>query len=89
MPHALPLVPASSLGSSFRLEQDGGAEIRRTILPGGVRVFTEHIPGMRSATMGAWVGVGSRDETPEHAGSTHFLEHLLFKGTARRSALER
>lgn len=62
--------------------------IRRSILPGGVRVFTEQIPGMRSATLGAWVGVGSRDETPEHAGSTHFLEHLLFKGTRNRSALD-
>jgi predicted Zn-dependent peptidase len=43
---------------------------------------------MRSATIGAWVGVGSRDEAPQHGGSTHFLEHLLFKGTARRSALD-
>lgn len=86
MPHALPLVPAESIGSHLAVEQDHGAVIRRTVLPGGVRVLTEHIPGMRSATIGAWVGVGSRDETPEHAGSTHFLEHLLFKGTARRSA---
>ena len=88
VPHALPLVPASAPGSSLTVEQDHGAVIRRSILPGGVRVFTETIPGMRSATLGAWVGVGSRDETPEHAGSTHFLEHLLFKGTARRSALD-
>jgi len=62
--------------------------IRRSILPGGVRVLTQHIPGMRSATMGAWVGIGSRDEAPEHAGSTHFLEHLLFKGTPTRTALD-
>ncbi|WP_062134776.1 M16 family metallopeptidase [Demequina aestuarii] len=88
MPHALPLVPASSIGAHLTVEQDAGAIIQRSVLPGGVRVLTEHIPGMRSATMGAWVGVGSRDETPEHAGSTHFLEHLLFKGTARRSALD-
>lgn len=88
MPHVLPLVPATSAGSSLTIEQDHGAVIRRTILPGGVRVFTETIPGMRSATLGAWIGVGSRDETPEHAGSTHFLEHLLFKGTQRRSALD-
>lgn len=88
MPHALPLVPASSIGAHLTVEQDAGAVIKRSVLPGGVRVLTEHIPGMRSATMGAWVGVGSRDETPEHAGSTHFLEHLLFKGTARRSALD-
>lgn len=88
MPHDLPLVPASDPGSHLIFEQDHGAMIRRSILPGGVRVFTEHIPGMRSATLGAWIGVGSRDEAPEHAGSTHFLEHLLFKGTARRSALD-
>ncbi|GMA37083.1 peptidase M16 [Demequina litorisediminis] len=86
MPHALPLVAAASTGSHLTVEQDAGAVIRRSVLPGGVRVLTEHIPGMRSATFGAWVGVGSRDETPEHAGSTHFLEHLLFKGTARRTA---
>ena len=46
------------------------------------------MPGLRSATVGAWVGVGSRDETSGHFGSTHFLEHLLFKGTARRSAMD-
>lgn len=88
MPHALPLVPASSSQAHLSVEQDAGAVIKRSVLPGGVRVLTEHIPGMRSATLGAWVGVGSRDETPEHGGSTHFLEHLLFKGTQRRSALD-
>jgi predicted Zn-dependent peptidase len=62
--------------------------VRRTVLPGGVRVLTELMPGLRSATVGAWVGVGSRDETSGHFGSTHFLEHLLFKGTARRSAMD-
>ena len=83
MPTPLPLAPGT-----LTIEQDHGAVVRRTILPGGVRVFTETIPGMRSATIGAWVGVGSRDEAPQHGGSTHFLEHLLFKGTARRSALD-
>jgi predicted Zn-dependent peptidase len=83
MPTPLPLEPGT-----LTIEQDHGAVVRRTILPGGVRVFTETIPGMRSATIGAWVGVGSRDEAPQHGGSTHFLEHLLFKGTARRSALD-
>jgi len=88
MPHELPLVAAGDDGAELRFEQDHGALIRRSILPGGVRVLTEHIPGMRSATIGAWVGVGSRDETPAHGGSTHFLEHLLFKGTPTRSALD-
>lgn len=67
---------------------DDGAHLRRSILPGGVRVITEDVPGLRSASVGYWFGVGSRDERPGQEGSTHFLEHLLFKGTARRSAAE-
>jgi predicted Zn-dependent peptidase len=60
----------------------------RTVLPSGVRVVTEQMSGQRSVSVGAWVGVGSRDEPAELAGATHFLEHLLFKGTPSRSALE-
>lgn len=66
----------------------GDCVVRRTVLPGGVRILTEQVPGARSATLGFWVAVGSRDELPEHYGSTHFLEHLLFKGTTLRSALD-
>ncbi|WRH26422.1 insulinase family protein [Arthrobacter sp. JZ12] len=66
----------------------GGAMVRRSVLPGGVRVLTEAMPGQRSASIGFWVGVGSRDEAEGQHGSTHFLEHLLFKGTQRRSALD-
>ncbi len=62
--------------------------VRRTVLPGGLRVLTEAVPGARSAAFGIWVGVGSRDETPALAGTSHYLEHLLFKGTKRRDALE-
>ncbi|MEY4985479.1 MAG: hypothetical protein RLZZ359_365 [Actinomycetota bacterium] len=62
--------------------------VRRTILPSGVRVLTEHVPGAASASVSFSVAVGSRDETNGHYGSTHFLEHLLFKGTKRRSALD-
>ncbi len=86
MPLRLPLVPSGDPDASLTLEPDSGAVVRRSILPGGVRVLTESLPGLKSATVGAWVGVGSRDEDDPHAGSTHFLEHLLFKGTARRSA---
>ncbi|HVQ95248.1 MAG TPA: pitrilysin family protein, partial [Mycobacteriales bacterium] len=57
-------------------------------LQNGLRVVTETMPGMRSAAFGVWVGVGSRDETPALAGASHFLEHLLFKGTRQRSGLE-
>jgi predicted Zn-dependent peptidase len=66
----------------------GGEVIRRTVLPGGLRVITEQVPGARSAAVGVWVGVGSRDETPALSGASHFLEHLLFKGTTTRSALD-
>ncbi|MEM9666897.1 MAG: pitrilysin family protein, partial [Bacteroidota bacterium] len=57
---------------------------QRTTLPGGVRVVSESIPSMRSIAMGAWVFTGSRDEAPERNGISHFIEHMVFKGTARR-----
>ncbi|CAN5306062.1 pitrilysin family protein [soil metagenome] len=66
---------------------DGGL-VRRTVLPGGLRVVTEAMPGVRSAAIGVWVAVGSRDEVPTLSGASHFLEHLLFKGTPDRSALD-
>jgi predicted Zn-dependent peptidase len=62
------------------------AEILRTEYASGLRVVTEAMPGMRSVALGVWVDVGSRDERPAIAGASHFLEHLLFKGTKSRSA---
>jgi predicted Zn-dependent peptidase len=62
--------------------------VSRTVLPSGLRVVTEQLPAVRSVALGIWVGVGSRDEDQAHAGATHYLEHLLFKGTRRRTALE-
>src|SRR5215813_12858114 len=67
---------------------DGESTVRRTVLPGGLRVITESLPAVRSASFGIWAGVGSCDEDLPHAGATHYLEHLLFKGTSRRTALE-
>lgn len=64
------------------------SRVRRTVLPSGLRVVTEHMAGSRSASIGVWVNVGSRDETPSLHGCSHFLEHLLFKGTPERSAME-
>jgi predicted Zn-dependent peptidase len=66
----------------------GGGVVTRTVLPGGLRVVTEAMSGGRSASVGIWVAVGSRDEAVSLAGTSHFLEHLLFKGTKRRSALD-
>jgi len=60
----------------------------RTDLDSGIRVLTERMPEVRSVAFGAWVGAGSRDEQPELSGATHFLEHLLFKGTPSRTAKE-
>jgi predicted Zn-dependent peptidase len=62
--------------------------VRRSVLPSGLRIVTEEVTSVRSAAIGIWVNVGSRDETPAVAGASHFLEHLLFKGTTRRTALE-
>lgn len=57
-------------------------------LPGGVRVASERLPGVRSVALGYWIGVGSRHEKPTRAGVSHFIEHLLFKGSSRYDALE-
>lgn len=79
----------------FQLEQpeleftaSGGSTVRRTVLPCGVRILSEVMPAAQSASVSFSVAVGSRDETDGHFGSTHFLEHLLFKGTKSRSALD-
>jgi len=60
----------------------------RQVLPNGMVVLTERMPAVKSASIGVWVKVGSRDESPEVAGVSHFIEHMLFKGTERRSAQE-
>jgi predicted Zn-dependent peptidase len=67
---------------------DSDSTVRKSTLPGGLRVVTESLPSVRSVALGIWVGVGSRDEDEAHAGATHYLEHLLFKGTRKRTALE-
>ena len=59
-----------------------------TTLPSGVRVVSEHVPAVRSIALGFWVLTGSRNESPAQAGLSHFLEHLLFKGTDRFSSFE-
>ena len=57
-------------------------------LPNGVRILTEQVPGVRSASLGIWVGTGSRHEKAAESGSAHFIEHMVFKGTERRSAAQ-
>ena len=76
-------VPASP-GASGELPEG----VRYSEPAGGLRVVTEAVPSVRSVALGLWVRIGSRDEAPDEAGVSHFLEHLLFKGTERHSAIE-
>ena len=61
---------------------------RKLILDNGVRLVTERIPTLKSVTVGLWINAGSRDESPAQAGYSHFIEHMLFKGTTTRSATD-
>ena len=60
----------------------------RTVLDNGITVITERIDAVRSVALGIWAAAGSRDELPAEAGISHFLEHMMFKGTPTRSAKE-
>ena len=62
--------------------------VRRSELPNGLRIASEELPGVPSVSVGIWVENGSRFERREQGGLSHFLEHLLFKGTARRTAAQ-
>lgn len=87
---SVPIAADQEPGSTVTLmEPTGGSGlVQRTVLPGGLRVLSESVPGVRSAAFGISATTGSRDEDAAHAGSAHFLEHLLFKGTPRRSPLD-
>ncbi len=64
------------------------AEINKTVLANGIRILTRKMPHVRSVSMGVWVNVGARDETGPENGLSHFIEHMIFKGTARRSGYQ-
>lgn len=83
-----PAVPLPLSTPELRFTAAGEAIVARTVHPSGLRVLTERVPGARSATIGFWIPAGSRDEVDGAFGSTHFLEHLLFKGTPTRTALD-
>jgi predicted Zn-dependent peptidase len=80
----MPLIPRSGSGRR-RIPQLDGA-VRRTALPGGLQVVTEDIRSTNTYSLGLFASVGSRHETPRLHGASHFLEHLLFKGTSTRTA---
>ncbi|BBO69148.1 peptidase M16 [Desulfosarcina alkanivorans] len=62
--------------------------VNKTVLDNGVRIVSMRMPHVRSVSMGVWVHVGARDETDVESGLSHFIEHMIFKGTARRSAFQ-
>ncbi len=72
-------------GHSSYMERIPQARYQKTVLPNGLRVVTEEIPYVRSISIGVWIDVGSRDETRENNGISHFVEHMVFKGTERFS----
>ncbi len=82
MVETLPLAENASLVTAASPTRN----IRKTTLPNGMLVLTERMSHMRSVSMGVWVGTGSRDEQPEENGLSHFVEHMVFKGTTTRSA---
>jgi len=61
---------------------------KKTSLPNGIRIVSKYMPHVRSVSMGVWVDVGARDESDEQSGLSHFIEHMIFKGTSRRSAYQ-
>jgi len=65
-----------------------GSGYQKTVLDNGIKVITEEIPFLKSVSIGVWVVTGSRDEQPHENGISHFIEHLLFKGTERRTAFD-
>ena len=62
--------------------------VQTATLPNGFRIVTEHMPGLESAAIGIWITAGGRHERPEQNGIAHFLEHMAFKGTKTRTALQ-
>ncbi len=62
--------------------------VNKTILKNGIRIVTKRMPYVRSVSMGVWVNVGARDETPAESGLSHLIEHMIFKGTRKRTAYQ-
>ena len=77
--------PDDSLNDSWIASGPG---YQKTVLENGIKVITEEIPYLKSVSIGVWVNTGSRDEKPNENGISHFIEHLLFKGTERRTAFD-
>ena len=65
-----------------------GQAVNKTVLTNGISILTKYMPHVRSVSMGVWVNVGARDESPEENGLSHLIEHMIFKGTRKRTAYQ-
>jgi predicted Zn-dependent peptidase len=86
MPVSVPVAPSLDPAATLPASPSHLRDIRTTTLPNGLLVLTERMPHLRSVAMGVWIDCGSRDETPAVNGISHFIEHMVFKGTTTRSA---
>src|SRR6185312_12223931 len=77
---------AAAVAAPLPSESKGPREIQTTVLPNGLRIVTETMPSVRSVSLGIWIGTGSRVERGAENGLSHFIEHMVFKGTENRSA---
>src|SRR3989304_10463717 len=78
--------PLSRLFARLTITDVKDTSFKKVHLDNGIRVVAERIPSVKSVSLGMWVGVGSRDESEKEGGISHFIEHMFFKGTRRRSA---
>ena len=81
MVETLPAVVEAAENTRSTPSLNSVRDIRKTVLPNGLTVLTESMPHMRSVAMGVWMATGSRDEQPAQNGLSHFVEHMVFKGT--------
>jgi predicted Zn-dependent peptidase len=81
-------MPPRTEANTSRNNGSRNREVERTVLANGIRVITEKMPHVRSASVGIWIGTGAREESKELTGISHFIEHMLFKGTKNRTAEE-
>jgi predicted Zn-dependent peptidase len=86
MKQSLPYHEGKFVAATGELVMEGLRNVRREVLPNGLTILTEEMPHIRSVSIGIWIKTGSRNETPELNGISHFVEHMVFKGTRNRNA---
>jgi predicted Zn-dependent peptidase len=86
MKQLLPYIEGHPVAATGELVMEGLRNVRREVLPNGLTILTEEMPHIRSVSIGIWIKTGSRHEDPELNGISHFVEHMVFKGTHNRNA---